>query len=192
MKKIDVSNLGEVTEPMNEDQYWELVDKSLKNSKNRDEQEAYLIKELSKLSPQEMLGFTIKSYGLSWDINTSEMWCAGYLMNEGCSDDGFEYFKRWVVSKGKEVYYNAKKNPDSLIDAIEENADYYEFETFLYSGQYAFENLTGRESDEFFDYGKFLENHEGTGWDYEFNWEEDEPETMKAICPQLFEKFWTE
>jgi Protein of unknown function (DUF4240) len=192
MAKIDVSNLGQVTEPMPEDQYWALVEASLVNSKNQNKQEAYLRTALKKLSPQEIIGFTIRTYMFSWDIHTSEMWCAGYLINGGCSDDGFEYFKRWIVSRGKNVYYNTKANPDSLAD-IDTELDECDFESFSYVGSYVFEEKTGEEIDEFWDYGEFLETHGGSGWNGDdFNWEEDEPETMKAICPRLFEKFWEE
>ena len=37
-------------------------------------------------------------------------------MNGGCSDDGFQYFRNWIISRGKEVYYAAKENPDNLIN----------------------------------------------------------------------------
>jgi len=31
---------------------------------------------------------------------TWDLWGAAYLINGGCSDDGFEYFRRWLVSRG--------------------------------------------------------------------------------------------
>jgi hypothetical protein len=38
-----------------------------------------------------------------------KMWCAGYIMNGGCSDDGFEYFQKLDNFEGKDTYYKANK-----------------------------------------------------------------------------------
>jgi len=36
------------------------------------------------------------------------------LINGGCSDDGFFYFRAWLISRGQKVYDAALQNPDSL------------------------------------------------------------------------------
>ena len=109
------SDLEKTSEMLAEDLYWEIVDQSLKNSKDQNEQEKFLIKEISKLTPKQMIGFRLRTDQLLYDTYNSEMWCASYLMNDGSSDDGFEYFRNWVISRGNEVYYQAKENPDTLI-----------------------------------------------------------------------------
>src|SRR6185369_13592042 len=78
-------------------------------------QENVLVMHLEKLSPEKIVGFRLRTDKLLYDSYNSEMWCAGYLMNGGCSDDGFEYFRLWVISRGREVYENAKADPDSLV-----------------------------------------------------------------------------
>ena len=55
------------------------------------------------------------------------MWCAAYIMNGGCSDDSFEYFRLWVISRGKDVYQKAKANPDTLISQVAKEQDFYDF-----------------------------------------------------------------
>ena len=45
------------SEPLDEDKFWEIIDKSLKNSSNLKEQEKFLIKEIEKLSFKEIIGF---------------------------------------------------------------------------------------------------------------------------------------
>lgn len=109
------SNLEKTAEMLDEDLYWKIVDISLKNSGNQDEQEQVLISEISKLTPKQMVGFRLRTDKLLYDTYTSEMWCASYIMNGGSSDDGFEYFRNWIISRGKDVYYKAKANPDTLI-----------------------------------------------------------------------------
>ncbi len=170
-------------ELLKEDVFWNIIDISLKNSKDIDEQEEFLISELEKMSIQEMLSFKLRVEDLANAIHTSEMWCAGYLMNGGCSDDGFDYFKNWVISRGKEVYYKAKENPDNLSDYYtEEDEDGFDFEGLDYVAVNAFENKTEQDLYEYMPKGT-LDRSE-----FEFNWEEDDDESMKRICPKLFEK----
>lgn len=46
-----------------------------------------------------------------WDL-----WGAAYLLNGGCSDDGFEYFRGWLIAQGREVFERALEDPDTLAD----------------------------------------------------------------------------
>ena len=101
-------------EMLEESIYWNIVEKSLKCKNNQDDQEQFLIKEIEKLSPKEIIGFRLRTDKLLYDTYNSEKWCAAYIMNGGCSDDGFEYFRNWVISRGKDVFYKAKENPDSF------------------------------------------------------------------------------
>ncbi|GGN90810.1 hypothetical protein GCM10010112_76530 [Actinoplanes lobatus] len=45
-----------------------------------------------------------------------DLWGAAYLINGGCSDDGFEYFRGWLMSQGREVFERAVADPDTLAD----------------------------------------------------------------------------
>lgn len=182
-------NLEKTAEMIDEDLYWKMIDASLKKSKNQDEQEQFLISEVSKLTPKQMVGFRLRTDKLLYDTYTSEMWCASYLMNGGSSDDGFEYFRNWVISRGKDVYYKAKENPDTLIsqrDFAEE--DMYEFELFWYVALEAFENKTGKELYDYIDEDNF-KTKEGNYPQFEFNWQEENPDSMRKICPNLFAEF---
>lgn len=168
--------------------YWNIVEKSLKYKNNQDDQEEFLIKEIEKLSPKEIIGFRLRTDKFLYDTYNSEMWCAAYIMNGGCSDDGFEYFRNWVISRGKDVFYKAKENPDSLISEYIEGEEFYDFESFWYVALTAFENKTGKE---LYDYiSDDFKTTEGNYPEMNFTWKEEKPETMKAICPNLYEKMW--
>lgn len=189
MEQKDLSNLEKTSEMLDEQVYWNIVSTSLKKSNNEYEQEAILIKEISKLSPKEMIGFRLRTDKLLYDTYNSDMWCAGYILNGGCSDDGFEYFRNWVISRGKEIYYQAKETPDSLIYEVSENKDEFEFESFWYVALEAFKKRTGKNLYDFIDYDTF-KTREGNYPPFEFTWREEKPESMQAICPKLFGKFW--
>jgi hypothetical protein len=183
-KKENSFKLDKVSEMMNEDQYWALVDNSLKH-----EQETFLVNELRKLSNEEIIGFRLRTDKLLYDTYNSEMWCAGYIMNGGCSDDGFEYFRCWVISRGRDTYYKSKDDPDYLIQESIEGAEYYDYEGFWYVALTAFEKNSNKNLYDYVDYDKFV-TCEGKYPQFEFNWQEENPESMKAICPNLFDKFW--
>lgn len=185
---FDTSKLVKTSEMLDEDTYWSIVDRSVKSTSNQEEQEQFLIADIEKLSPQQMIGFRLRTDKLLADTYNSEMWCAGYIMNGGCSDDGFEYFRCWVISRGKDTYYKAKANPDYLVHEIVKNADYYEFESFWYVALDAFKLKTGTDLYNYVDYKTFNKT-EGGYKDFEFTWQEENPESMKKICPELFAAF---
>lgn len=185
MKKLE-----KTAEMLDETLFWEIVAASLAHSTNQETQEAYLIQALEKLTPKEMIGFRLRTDKLLYDTYDSRMWCAGYLMNGGCSDDGFEYFRNWVISRGKEVYEKAKENPDSLISQKDQAEDeLFDFESFWYVALEAFENQTGEELYDYIDEDNFDQN-EGNYPAFEFDWSDDEPESMQKLCPQLYAHFW--
>lgn len=188
--KSDSLKLEKTAEMLDEDFFWKIVQSSIDNSKNKEAQEKYLINEISKLTPKKIIGFRLRTDKLLYATYNSEMWCAGYIMNGGCSDDGFEYFRNWVISRGKDVYYKAKENPDTLISEKDNGEDeMFDFESFWYVALEAFEKTTGNDLYDYIDEEKF-QTKEGNYPQFEFNWEEENPESMKKICPKLYEQFW--
>lgn len=180
--------IEKTSEMLDETIFWNTVHASLKNTKSQDEQERSLVKEIEKLTPKQMIGFRLRTDKLLYDTYNSKMWCAGYIMNGGCSDDGFEYFRNWIISRGKATYYKAKENPDTLILEFVEGQEYYEFEGFWYVALTAFENKTGKK---LYDYiADDFKTNEGNYPNFEFTWKEEEPQTMEVICPELFKKLW--
>jgi len=180
--------LEPTAEMLDENIFWDIVERSLANTVDQDDQESFLVEEISKLSPKEIVGFRLRTDELLYKSYTSEMWCASYIMNGGSSDDAFEYFRNWVISRGKDVYYNARENPDSLISQVYEEVDLYEFEAFWYVALEAFQSVTDEDLYDYIDEDNF-HTREGNYPPIEFNWSDDDRETMQAICPRLYERF---
>lgn len=185
----DTTGLEKTTDMLDEETYWDLIDASLKATRNQEGQEQYLIRELVKRTPKEIIGFRLRTDKLLYDTYTSDMWCAGYIMNGGCSDDGFEYFRNWLISRGRETYYKAKESPDYLVREAVKGAHTYEFEGFWYVALNAFEQKTGKDLYDYIDNEKFT-TREGQYPPITFTWKEGDPESMRRICPKLFERFW--
>lgn len=191
-RQQELAELKPTAEMMDEEQFWAIVQTAVDEAGDDEDEYLEVVKrELSKLSLKEMVGFRLRTDKLLYDSYTSEMWCAGYLMNGGCSDDGFEYFRLWVISRGRKAYEAAMANPDNLIDYIgdDDEMDFFEFESFWYVALEAFEEAVDAELYDYVDDDNF-KTCEGNYPNFEFNWEEDDSESMQKLCPRLFEKFW--
>jgi hypothetical protein len=60
--------------------------------------------------------------------HTALLWAAARIMCGGCSDDGFDYFKGWLILQGSQTYQAAVADPDSLAGV---QIDYPSCEQFL-------------------------------------------------------------
>ncbi len=131
---------------MDKAQFWRLIEDAKEKSGDDCEEQAELLKRaLVKLPPEEIIAFdrildAFLDEAYRWDL-----WGAGELINGFCSDDGFFYFRCWLVAQGKTVYENALANPDSLADVVEPDFDNAECEALLYVAGTAYEAITGLE-----------------------------------------------
>ena len=50
------------------------------------------------------------------DSCRSSLWPAAYVINGGCSDDGFDFFRGRLMLQGRETFRQAVADPDSLAD----------------------------------------------------------------------------
>ena len=79
------------------------------------------------------------------DAYTWDLWGAAYLINGGCSDDGFAYFRSWLISRGRAAYEEAVRDPDSLADLVDPDRDDYEFEDLWGLALVVYEERTGED-----------------------------------------------
>jgi hypothetical protein len=123
----------------------------------------------------------MRSY--SWDL-----WGAAYVVHGGASDDGFEYFRCWLISKGRGVFERVMADPDSLADIIAPNAEgVLEFEDFAYVARRVWAEKTGRPSNEMPNAGNMIyPGREPSGT----NFEEDAAHLAKRY-PKLWRRFGT-
>lgn len=185
---LDSIHFAPSSEMLDEESYWKIIDKSLKETTTQEDQEIFITAELEKLTPKEMIGFRLRTDKLLFDSYTSNLWCANYIISNGAVDDGFDYFRCWLISRGKDAYYKTQENPDYLVNLVGNEPHAYDFESFWYVANNAFKNLTNKEAEAYIDYENFKTNDENYPL-LEFNWNVDEPATMEKVCPVLFKKF---
>jgi hypothetical protein len=127
------------------DEFWAIVGKA--GTESRGDDEAFLENvraRLRELRPEEIVSFDVHYDVVRFRAYRKELWGAAYLMNGGCSDDGFEYFRAWLISRGKKVYEKALVDPDSLADVCDPECDCYELEEFMGLAGEVYESLTGK------------------------------------------------
>ncbi|HJS00935.1 MAG TPA: DUF4240 domain-containing protein [Flavobacterium sp.] len=186
---LDSIPLSPQSEMLDEESYWKIIENSLKETKNQEDQEMHLITALEQLSPKEMIGFRLRTDKLLFDSYTSNLWCADYVISNGTMEEGFDYFRCWLISRGKEAFYKTQENPDYLVNLVENEPKVYDFEGFWYVAVAAFKNTTNKDAISYIDYEKFKTTDENYPI-LDFNWNVDDPKTMEKICPVLFQKFW--
>src|SRR5262247_386923 len=104
---------------MDLDAFWRIVDGARSNASSDQDFLRRIEARLLELQPDELMGFErqfekIHTESFSWNL-----WGAAYLMNGGCSDDGFDYFRAWLMAQGQQTFDKVVKDPDTLATLAE-------------------------------------------------------------------------
>ena len=105
-----------------------------------------------------------------------KLWGAAHVINGGCSDDGFRYFRDWLISEGEAVFEAALADPDSLADVAQDED--FELESFGYVAAEVYEQMT----DQPLPASRTLDSAEPSGP----AWKEED---LPALLPRLSKKF---
>jgi hypothetical protein len=163
---------------MDQQQFWTIIESSGRTALNDPERQLDAVRDLlSTLPPAEVIDFGNLFNQKLADAYTWDLWGAAYLINGGCSDDGFYCFRAWLISRGRAVFEAAVQNPDSLAGQTDPGRDDYEFEELWYVPQEVYQELTGEELPpaEIC----FLAEPKGEPWDY------DDDEQVFRRLPRL-------
>lgn len=128
------------------------------------------------MTPEELQSFQSHYDRLIGRANRWDLWGAAYVINGGCSDDGFRYFRDWLISEGRETYEAALRDPDSL--AALPKVELAENELYGYVAPELFEEAGAGELDR--DFSAEVADPVGE------QWEED---AVYAMFPRLAEKY---
>ena len=94
--------------------FWKIIEDA-RSGANDDE--VFLRKidsSLQMLKPEQLVEFESHRVKLDAESYTWRLWGAAYLMNGGCGDDCFDYFRAWLMSRGRQTFETALKDPDTL------------------------------------------------------------------------------
>lgn len=144
MAQVESGSQQMTNDVMPADRFWEIIDRTTKYRPDQDTQMEALRLELRKLSADEIEAFERAFHreqkrAYSWDL-----WGAAYIMCGGASDDGFEYFQRWLISRGRKTFESAVADPDSLAETTSSGfSEECDFELFAYIARDVWSEKTG-------------------------------------------------
>jgi hypothetical protein len=128
---------------MDKDTFWKMVDQSRRGTKDVDEQMERLFALVRELDPPEILEFDRCFLECVKDAFRGDLWAAAYIINGGCSDDGFDYFLGWLIALGRINYETALGNPERAGDCVEPG-DFAECGKIWSVAARAYEDKTGK------------------------------------------------
>ncbi|HTJ69680.1 MAG TPA: DUF4240 domain-containing protein [Actinospica sp.] len=148
---------------MDVESFWTLIEDSRAHAPGHAARGTYLRERLIDLPPAEIVDFqalvtTMLVRADRWDLWAS----AARILGGFCSDDGFEYFRLWLIGCGRTVYTQAVAWPDSLADAPEVRSlvgrpssawddEYPNWESLAYIAEEAYAELFGEDAADDFE-----------------------------------------
>lgn len=160
--------------------FWKIIDDTRSGAKDEDAFLDRITTRLRNLSFEELVEFQRHFDELLGQSYRWDLWGAAYVMNGGCSDDGFEYFRAWLIAQGQQVFHRAIANPDSLAEL--ENPE-GALEELMYVAPELYREKTGREMPDSVHEGVHRPDLGDDDWDF------DDAEEMKRRYPTLFAKY---
>jgi hypothetical protein len=171
---------------------WRVVEQAragLPATAEADEVAAAMVRLLSTWEPADIVAFEQPLWDLLTVSYRADLWAAAYIINCGASDDGFDYFRGWLVAQGRDTFERALADPDSLaahpavIAAVDDESG-LECEDVLSAASLAYEQVTG--TDELPDEGFVIEYPDlDPDWDFDY----DDVAEMQRRLPRLVALF---
>ncbi|WFE31652.1 DUF4240 domain-containing protein [Micromonospora sp. WMMD975] len=102
---------------MRTEDFWQLIDQARAGAgEEADAVAARAVALLAERDPEEIVGYAEHQRRVIAASYRVDLWGAAYLINGGASDDGFEYFRGWLMTQGRAVFARAVADPDSLAE----------------------------------------------------------------------------
>lgn len=170
---------------MNTDAFWKLIETARKAAQGDTEAFIDSIREaLADMPEDDIVQFKFQLTSRLHEAYTWPLWGAAYIIQGGCSDDMFEYFRAWLVAQGRAAFEKAVRDPDKIgalgLDLEDEDA-FMDFESLLYVAAEVYEERTGKELPEAA-YPKGPKEPTGTPWS-------EDGDDLSRLLPKLSKKF---
>jgi hypothetical protein len=180
---------------MDREQFWALME-AAKAASGGDckRQVAQLVAALGERSVSEVLDCHHIHSWLMAQSYRLELWGAAYLINGGCSNDGFDDFRGWLLGQGPATWQAALDAPDSLASHPQVRAlasqqpglDTLDCEAMWGVADRAYQALTGQElTVEVADRHPWPPELEEE-WDPGEDWDFDDAGEMRRRYPRLW------
>lgn len=196
---------------MNQERFWRIIEEVI--SKYQGTKESYLDEltyQLEKLSLTEVVLWDNYFEAYLQLAEKEKLWAGAFIINKGdCNEDGFTDFRCWLISMGKDYYFDIMAQVDDLADLIVKHPENFsaKFEEIIYSGQEVFISKVKRDASQpdrdpealYFDYVNNLAlgaevTHQlalelALDKNINFSWNENSTKRFKRELPKLCQKY---
>jgi hypothetical protein len=131
---------------MDRDEFWAIVDRAregvedTRTVEGAEQVVGNVGQRLAGLGREAAVAFDLRYAALGAESYDWNLWGAAFLMNGGCSDDAFDYFRGWLVTQGRSVWERALRDPDTLAElGIDPDDAFLMCESMLLVGRAAFD-----------------------------------------------------
>ena len=133
---------------MTVDEFWNHIRAT--HRRDPDEHTERLVARLAKLTREDIVDFCFWWGWMHTEAYRINLWAAAYYVNGGCSDDGFDYFRNWLILQGRDVFTAAVADPNTLADVCKDGKADGEFMCDHEPGWQAWDRAVGSGTDEAF------------------------------------------
>jgi hypothetical protein len=133
---------------MDQHEFWALIDASRQVSTDCEEQADALTALLAQREPGEIIGFEQQFWERRYEAFRWDLLAVAYIVNGWCSNDGFDYFRGWLIAQGREYFEAALASPERAADRVVAplaEDEVVDCEDILYVAYLAYEERTGQE-----------------------------------------------
>ena len=122
---------------MKKEQFWQIIDETNRSMQDHD-QETYfcrIVEALLHREREDILDWQeiLNEYGRA--AYRSDLWDKSLELGIHSEEEGFSSFRLWLVSRGKDVYLNVLRNPQTL-EALVQTCEEPHFEKLDYAAYY--------------------------------------------------------
>lgn len=147
------------------------------------------VAELAEHDPEEIVAWGHHLDKVMVASGTEDLWAAANVIHGGCSEEGFDAFRGWLIAHGRDAVARSVKSPDSLADvavvkAAAETGAVFEAPEVLTIAAEAYRQATGGELPD--------EDRPKTRPDVADLWDFDDEEEMQRRLPKLSALFLAE
>ena len=104
--------------PMPEDRFWSAIEAATAHEPEPSRAVKALRAALGNLSPDGIAAFQATFRGMLRKAYTWDLWGAVYVLHGGASDDYFEDFRGWLISRGQRAFEAALADPDGMGEGL--------------------------------------------------------------------------
>ena len=108
---------------MDKTAFWEMIEESRQEGRFCEAQAAHLRARLAGLDLAEIVSFQQHLWARMAEAYRGDLWAFAYIVNGGCSDDGFCVFRGWLIAQGREFFEEVLRVPELVAERVQESGE---------------------------------------------------------------------